>query len=80
MELIKNFHGWNIHYCKRSANSIADALSKFESPVVSNFRVTLPGQIQEIYLQEQKVAAEYTGTFYYNAGPGTDSSRTAFQI
>ena len=45
----------------------ANALAKAERPVVNTFRVTLPSQIQDVYLQEQQVvAAEYTRTFYYH--------------
>lgn len=52
MNLLAVSSSWRIHYCKRSANKMANLLAKLDDPIITNVSASLPPQVLEIYIEE----------------------------
>lgn len=52
------------HYCKRSANSLANILAKLDAPIIASNASALPFQARDIYIDERDRANAYTGPFF----------------
>ncbi|XXG42089.1 hypothetical protein AAC387_Pa01g2436 [Persea americana] len=53
-----------IHYCKRSANRLADLLAKLDGPVITNSAANLRMQARGTYSNEQDRVTAYTRAFF----------------
>lgn len=66
LEMLTSLSVWSIHYCKWSANKVADCLAKVEYPAVTVLGVFLPPRIQDLFMEEQSKAEADTRAFYHN--------------
>eukprot|EP00268_Persea_americana_P015968 TRINITY_DN17581_c0_g1_i5.p1 TRINITY_DN17581_c0_g1~~TRINITY_DN17581_c0_g1_i5.p1 ORF type:complete len:239 (+),score=28.11 TRINITY_DN17581_c0_g1_i5:144-860(+) len=65
MDMLTSCAQWTIHYCKRSANCVADMLASYEIPFTSAHTAGLPLHIIRQVELEQERAAAFTNSFFY---------------
>lgn len=72
MEKLTLIYSWNIHYYKRTVNSLENALAKLDSPVVNICIAYLPPPFQEDYWKEQRTVEDFTNKFYFHMTPSQE--------
>lgn len=58
LQKLKQLHTWQVRFCRRTSNQVADELSKLAPPLPAIFTGTLPPTIHDFYLEDMRRAAE----------------------
>lgn len=74
MTMLSSLRTWSIHYCKRTANSVADLLAKYVIPAVQAGQASLPAHIREAINEDIKCASNHTRSFFVHPGDNGTSS------
>lgn len=56
LDILLAFEEWEIKFCRRSENQVADNLSKYIHLVLRTFRDFIPPPAKQIYLEERRMA------------------------
>ena len=64
MHLLVGIYNYTIHYCKRSANSLANILANLDAPIIASNGSVLPFQARDIYIDEHDRTNAYTRAFF----------------
>ncbi|KAJ8644645.1 hypothetical protein MRB53_006393 [Persea americana] len=59
LNMLSQVSWWEANYCRRTANKVADQLSKLYFPEIATFKSYLPLGGHELYIQDLQVAASY---------------------
>lgn len=74
MHLLAGIHNWTIHYCKLTANRLADLLEKLDAPIITHNVASLLFQARDAYIDERDRATAYTRAFFQVQAHDTASS------
>lgn len=65
MDMLTSIGQWTIHFCKRSANSVADMMASYTNPAESAQIAELPAHIRLQVNMEKARATSFTRSLFY---------------
>lgn len=54
LDTLEKFDNWEVKFCRRTENRIADILAKIAYPILAVFSTAIPLEIREVYEQEKE--------------------------
>lgn len=80
MNMLSTMASWTVHYCRRSANRVADMLAHYTIPAGAGELAQLPLAINEVIDEEKLRATSYTNSFFNQAVGGREGQLSAMLL